>query len=294
MGIGIIQEVVDSIVEAVERPPVGDIDVMFNIVDDLQYKWTLNSSAEARRRAPRIQISLLQMELGQINQLIRFVGAQAGETAGNMGGVLERAAGGAPYKNMYDVQAIGALIIPYFGDTHHQNNSQWEPANISGAAGVTEGMQGISRAIGTGARLVTGVLGSTLYAGHKTELPHVWKDTNLSDINVGFKLYNVDAESYKAHKTFIDSIVHYSLPTKHLLTMVTPPALAEYEIPGVRYSPIATFNVEVDMEGQKVLESGQVVPDAYNITINMKDLLMQTKNIHGLSGPNNTIKVYNA
>lgn len=244
-----------------------------DLISDQKFKWSLNTSAQARSLAPRIYINLLEMTGGQIFQLL----AQAKNIVTD------------PYNGMYDLQFIERLTLPFFSNLHHNNSNSWEPlslenlaSNVAGSLGGSVGA--VAQGFVAGAKVAKSLYQAAVEPASKTESPHVWKDIGLETVSFGFTLYNTDFSTYGVHKAFVDKMVYWSTPFKKQFTFALPPALCEYEIPGIRRGLMASFNFSVTTKGQSVFY-GSNVPDAYECTFSLTDLLMQTRNINPLSGP---------
>lgn len=238
------------------------------------YRWSLNTSPEALALVPRIRIRLLEMQTGQLWQLL----SQAINMFTD------------PYDGIYNLKTVKELTLPFFSNQHHSNSHTWEPlkletlGDIMGGGGVGTTMSSIGGAIAGGLQLARGVGAALVQPGYKTETPYVWRDTNMESVVVDFNLYNTTMEEYAKNKLLVDQLIFWTLPKKLKATFATPPVLCEYSIPGIRRGLIASVDLTVSTKGQLV-SSGSNVPDAYNIQLTLKDLLMQTRNVHGLSGP---------
>lgn len=264
------QEAVLNALGDQEQVAAGEIS--YDVIKD--YKWSLNTSEQARALAPKIRIKLLEMRTGQLWQLL----SQALNLITD------------PYDGIYKLDVVGRdLWLPYFSGDHHSNSHSWEPLSLDTLGSIAGG---VGTTIGAGAQAVLGAakglrsIGAALAApGYKTETPYVWRDTNLEAVVVDFNLYNTSPEEYGKNKKFINEMIYWTLPKKLKATFAIPPVLCEYEIPGIRRGLIARVDFAVSNKGQAAFHSGENVPDAYGVTFTLTDLLMQTKNIHKPTGP---------
>lgn len=264
----------------------------FNLVTDIDYKWTLNTSPDARSRAPYIELQLLRMESGQMQQLRGL--AQATATDG--------------YSKLYNVTQVELYVLPFFSGQHHANSSTWEPLNLEAIGNaVAEG----SKMLGgeQAGKFISGAMDAVstlrgLGAGiakpaYKTETPQVWRNSTLETVQFGFTLYNTDIATFERHRTFVRNMINYTLPTKENFTYIQPPLLCSYQIPGIRYAPIAKIDFTVQMKGQVVAYTptgggnATMMPDAYDVSFSLSDLLMQTRNFNDMDdGPDTSVIVY--
>ncbi len=240
------------------------------------YKWTLNSSPEARACAPYIDINFLEMKTGQLAQLLSQTINMFTD----------------PYDGMYKLEVVRSLRLPYISNYHHQNMNNWEPLSLEaignimggGTVGGTTGAA-VGASIAGAIQMARGLIAAAALPAYKTETPNVWRDRNEESVVVDFNLYNTDPDAYTQNKKLVDELIYWTLPKKLKATFALPPVLCEYHIPGIRRGLIAKVDLHVSTKGQSVMIGGENVPDAYNIQLTLADLLMQTKNIHPLSGP---------
>lgn len=253
-----------------EKASTQQID--YDVVNN--YVWSLSSTAKAKSLVPRIRLRLLEMRTGQLWQLL----SQTFNLITD------------PYEGIYKLDPVGKeLFLPFFSTQHHNNSHSWEPlsletlGNIAGSVGTTLGSA--AQAVIGGAKFARSMGAALVAPGYKTETAYVWKDTNLEAVSFDFNLYNTTPSVYKKNKRFVDEMIYWTLPKKLKATFVLPPVLCEYEIPGVRRGLIARVDLSVSTKGQSVLNNNENVPDAYNLAFTLTDLLMQTRNIHGVDGP---------
>jgi hypothetical protein len=237
-------------------------------------KWTLNTSPDARKLAPIIRIQLLEMKTGQLFQLLSQITN------------IED-----PYAGLYNLEPSLLMTLPFFSDQHHSNTHEWEEMSldtlaesVGGGATATTFQQGIQAFAGAvkGAR---SLVAAAAIPGYKTESPYKWVGTNMDSVTFNFNLFNTSPEDYRQHKTVVDTIINATLPKKLKATFFLPPVLCEYEIPGVRRGLIAKLEISISNRGQIVFHEGENVPDAYNLSFTLTDLVMQSKNVHQANGP---------
>lgn len=260
----------------------------------VNYRWTLNTSEDARKLAPKIRIRLLEVSTGQLIQLLSM--------AINM---FED-----PYKGLYKLNKVAELVLPFFSSQHHQNVHTWEALSIGKQADAVS--QGVGEKLGGAAlkaasdivQAVRGATAAIAVPAYKTETPYAWRATGLETFSFNFNLYNTNESDYALHKSFIDKLVYWTLPTKLLATFALPPVLCEYHIPGIRRGLIAKLDFSVSTKGQVAHHDGYNIPDAYNLNFTISDLLMQTRNINPrdngpdgldtviLGSPSNATNVY--
>lgn len=262
-----VSKVKNAIAAAGGSPGGGAIDM----VNTSNYKWTLNTSSEARALAPRININLLEMRTGQLIQLLS-------QTVNLLTD---------PYNGLYSLEFRKRLTLPFFSDQHHDNSSTWEPLSLGSIGDIMGGSSTIGQigaAVAGAAQMARGLATAFIAPAYKTETANVWRDTNKETISFSFNLYNTGKEEYELHKSFIDEMVYWTLPRKLQATFAIPPVLCEYDIPGIRRGLMAALDFAVTTKGQSVCMGGINVPDAYSLTFTLRDLLMQTTNINPRTG----------
>lgn len=102
-------------------------------------------------------------------------------------------------------------------------------------------------------------------------------------IKLKFTLYNTkDVVSLQNHYDFV---VHFTKVNKHIRTNRTnllPPVYYTMNIPGIRYSPACyVSSLVIRNEGKTRILNNRIIPDAYNIDIELTDLVSDCANLIG-------------
>ncbi len=269
---------------------------LIDVVTDLKYTWTLNTSEEARAYVPRITINFKQQTKGQLREAIN-------RWYENDFNIL----GGDAYKGLYLAEDVGKIIFPYFSSDYITLTQNFKENSMLGAAagagnnalGKYGGGAGkaISETLSVAANMAMGGL-EAITPGVKIEKAHTWVQTSQTQTSFSFYLYNTldhtKEGSIKANKELVDLLIYLNSIQKVGPALLLPPVLCEYTIPGIKHSPVANMALNVQSVGQLTFMGNENVPDAYFITITLTDLLIRSRNMHSPSGPNDKISVFSS
>lgn len=260
-----------------------------SIVDD--YVWTLNASNEAKDYVPRITINFKQQTSGQITQGLNRWWEIISSV--DFGSLID----GDPYKGMYLAEEIGEIIFPYFSadyinlmqsfqGTHGIDDVGKMTKDIGGKFGkaVSEKVNAVVNLAGTAANIA-----SSIVPGVLIEKPGVWASTSPTQTSFSFYLYNTLEQSIpgsiEKNKNMIDRLIYLNSIQKVGPALLLPPVICSYDIPGIKFGPVASMALNITSIGQMTYKDGKNVPDAYFVTITLNDLLVRSRNMHGLNGP---------
>lgn len=229
-----------------------------------------------------------------------------------------------PYRNLYDATRMGSIILPYFSPGYAAVNSEFDSILNTlgpsikgvglqnamsgmyqgGAKNARKGSTGGGKAgfaaeliKGTPAFITAGIRAAS--PGISIEMPHTWASTSKEEVSLGFNLYNTiggddtRSDAMVLHKELVDALISISSVQKFTRFGLTlAPMICEYNIPGIKWCPVAYLNVKVESLGQLTNIPGTniTVPDGYQIVLTLKDLVIRSRNLHNLQGPNTTVK----
>lgn len=203
----------------------------------------------------------------------------------------------SPYKGLYDLEETGwQYVFPYF-DTNNKNiGGKWGDTNrgIVGnfAAKLAESIEDTSSivntvqaALGAGTGLAQAPIGTYI------EKPKQYEYGQTQETyTVTFKLYNTHnyADIIKNWE-FCFLLIYQNLPNRRTKTIIDPPVLYEFLIPGLKHCPLAYIqSLKIDFVGatrvMNLVVGGDdrgietIVPDAYKITIALTDIFPESRN----------------
>lgn len=222
---------------------------------------------------------------------------------------------------------IPQLNESYLATGNNSFGSGGSTAGLAGAANMASNVLGGSKtkaggALGSlsegagGAMKIASTLGDALGsareffgggAGYFTEQPQFYQHgAGARNYTISFPLYNTGSYADMVRNFQLAfMLVYQNLPNRSSKQLVKPPCLYEITIPGISYTPFAYMSsVKVDFVGQRremtidiPFDSADnlkpiraTIPEAYNITMNVQELVAHTKNFmyHNVNRPVNT------
>jgi hypothetical protein len=230
------------------------------------YRWSVSSSRLALAQTPRIMIQEYQQNVSSIQQAIKYwanqgaVGIDSKQTAD-------------PYEGLYSVEKAtpgNYYTFPFFSSYNHAIQNAWgENKGTIGQAGAE-----ISDAVTQAARVV--------FPSAGIEAAKSWEGSTPAAYSFTFHLFNtVDPkEDYKRNKKLLHALVNNNLLDKIDFISIRPPAICKITIPGVRGTTVGVMStIEVSNVGQINYINGENIPDAYEITISIQELLTESRQI---------------
>ena len=195
--------------------------------------------------------------------------------------------GGNPYKNMYMGTPSTKYKLPFFNEYHHSTSQNWQENQGPLGAQVKE-LTDIGETVGKAIFPAAGILFPKSYAG-----------ANASSFSFSFNLINTNAGSgadnsipaiVKKNKQFLEQFIKDNLHNQNGAMAVIPPLIYEIYVPGVRWSPAAVVqSFNINNKGTLNRNKGQIIPglpenyifpDAWEVTINITELINETRNIY--------------
>lgn len=275
--------------------PTSEAKGFQNIVND--YPWTI-SDVKNRTDIPYIQLNEHKVEGGQIQKQVEFYsqGAEAtlenfigmGETDYSLLGV---------YREIFPVDPTGFRYkFPYFTKACYElTTSQWEQFDkISSSGGsIASGLKSMFG--GKVVDVISGAIGAVA-AGAETALAYKYPVTGIADrpriftghhdrtVTIEFPLYNTLLPgSWVANKDLLQVFMSQNLFNKRNFITGLPPVWYQVFVPGQYFSVASCVtNINVTNLGNVRLEKNQgkefIVPDAYQVSIQLTELAMPSKN----------------
>lgn len=114
-----------------------------------------------------------------------------------------------------------------------------------------------------------------------TDRPKMFNSHSDRTITINFTLYNtIDAEDWTKNRDLVYLLMSQNLFNKRDLTTGVPPVFYDVYIPGQYFSYASCMtNFKVDYLGnQRLLYDRYIVPDAYDVTISLTELVKPSKN----------------
>ena len=208
------------------------------------------------------------------------------------------------YKNLYLTEPTGwTFFMPYFEDEYQDARNSWSEQDSSAAGqfmfkGVTQITQGLSDLFAD----VTTSFDKNTYQERAKFFNY---STEGSDVTVKFPLINTGDATYDdvvRNWQLIFLLVYNNRPERVNRLLIEPPPIYEVLIPGVKYMPLSVISgISVEMRGSRrrmklsipsVIRDAQntqlvsqatefttIIPEAYHVTITLKGLIGDSKNL---------------
>jgi len=182
------------------------------------------------------------------------------------------------YKGLYLGTGTGNTYkLPYFVDYHHTTSQNWQE-NQGGVGGAIAEVGNVVENIAKAFKPSAGIV-----------YPKSWAGTNENSYNITFDLINTvnPADDIVKNFTFLKTIVGQSLHTQEDVLTITPPCLYEVLVPGIRWAPAAVISgLTIVNKGTMTRTANYgIVPDAWGITITIRELINESFNIFDAAVP---------
>lgn len=200
-----------------------------------------------------------------------------------------------PYASMYVVDDSGAdssfvYYLPWLlsnGSTIRDIRNNWQDANGNNAkspSGSTD-----PSLIEKGLGVLAGIAGGAVSPGWGMEPIFSYQGTDRYSLTVKFPLYNTfDIQSTRRNYDFVNLITYQNLKNRTSLVTYVPPSVytVTSDAYGGFYMPLAYVeNLKIESIGTvrrlDGIISGQnlLIPEAYSVSITLRELLPQSSNI---------------
>jgi hypothetical protein len=237
-----------------------------DVVNNTEYHWTVSNKNLARAEVPTIIIKEYQQNVSSIEQGIRYWANQAKVLTAT--GVTAD-----PYEALYSVSNAeegNEYTFPFYSTYHHIIQNAW--GENKGVVGQT--VRTVEEAVTQAARVV--------FPSAGIESAKSWEGTTPVTYQFSFQLLNTydPLNDIAKNKELIRALIHNNLLDKIDFISVRPPAICEIRIPGIRGTTVGVLNtINVENMGQINRIDEVNVPDAYNITITVQELLTESRQI---------------
>lgn len=264
---------------------------MFNIVKD--FPWTL-TPASGRDEVPYVRLTEFKCNESEIKRQASFYTSMAffGQ---EQKPTLEL------YKEVfshYDPTDF-SYWFPYFSDSNFQlSTPNWEKIEAAGeqikglASGGADFAFGKDAGKGTKAALdfmqAAGTFSTALEYPNVGVLdrPRIFSSHNERQITISFPLYNTENEGdWNKNYALLQLIMSQNLFNKRDYITGVPPVFYDVYIPGQYYCwASAMTEINVKNLGNIRMINKQIVPDAYQVTLTLSEMVMPSKNqFHALT-----------
>lgn len=292
--------------------PKSGTTAIVNIHDN--YAWTA-SPKEARADIPQIIFEELALDLsslvtsalyklrGSIQNVQSFssnaadvlstIGLTDKQSVADISKLNNTATSDAlnPYAGMYAATPTGwTYIAPYLQEPNQSVSNNWG-SDSNGGNNSMNNMVGdaLKGAVKTAASIVdsTNLLNITA-PGSYAETPKFYNPSDTGSYTVQFPLINTLKPDDVVNNWELCYLLTYqNLPNRRSINLLDPPVLYRITIPGMRQSPVAYIsNLSIKHVGNirniDIYGSGLIkpIPEAYMVTIEFKDLLMNSRNLY--------------
>lgn len=234
-----------------------------------------------------------------------------GEFEGFMEKTIDAVVGDNPYSGLYSMEDTQwVYFFPFFTEEKHNLKNDWGSLDKK-SKGLSEFTRGFGEALGTYSSTINSIISGM---GGFTDIPitsqpgtyieqakqYEFKASG-PEYKVEFNLYNTGTISDVIRNWQLCFLLIYqNLPNRRSKAIFDPPPLYEITIPGVRYSPasfIKSLGVKflggtrlMDLNLGKIVGGSDdgifnsdgkirtIVPDAYQVTIEIEDIFPESKN----------------
>ena len=273
---------------------------------DIRANFRWKNSGEDIEEVPAIKLTEFTLSMGGIAATFANILATAqkvGENYKQTGDFMKAIS--EPYGNLYQVEPGGTGFVyelPWLlsnGSNIRTVTNSWSPVGGTGSSDQsTSSTSNFSKAVGTLAGLALGAI----TPGIGTEQVQKFDSTSPYSLTIKFPLYNTfSIKDTQDNFHFVNLITYQNLKNRTSLATYVPPSVYEVQsdaLGGV-YMPLAivselkidsigtTRRMEEIIQGQSLL-----IPEAYMISITLKELLPQSANIfQGTMGANDKVNV---
>ena len=278
--------------------PQGD--GYIDVVGD--YMWTLSPKA-ARSMAPYIVLKEFEVNEGNIKRSTFAYGKAAINAVGGM--LIDYESSLAPYEELFpkDKPTGFRYSLPYFSDVNFTVSSpEWTQLdNLEKLGGMVKGAanlayEGAGDALATGTKVIGGLAGGALdiFGGYPKigimDRPKMWPGHATRTTEIKFSLFNtVNADDWKQNRDLCVLLINQNLYNKRDAITSIPPVFYEIMVPGQHYSYASCVtNITISNrgnmrpmhhEGAKGKLNKMIVPDAYEVSIQLTDMVIPSKNM---------------
>ena len=272
------------------------------------YYWVLNEPA-ARQDVPSIVLTEYQITGGQLQQAANYwiKNLTLNALSDIVNAIFENPDNNPetnPYQGLYRAEKTNfTYYFPYFEHLRRKLGNEWseDDGSIEKAADqigniVTHSGGGKLinkiRNVTTITTVARGLVGSVV-PNMGAESPEIWSKTSKQTVTVQFDLLNtISFEETIRNFELVNLLSYQNTYYRKNIMLSYPPVIYEYIIPGVKHCPAAVIaDLQIDDIGHKrvLLDNGQTgkgqkyvgktFPDAFRISIALRDLVAESRNI---------------
>jgi len=248
---------------------------IYDVVHD--YSWTSTPQSYRSDKGlysdvPRIHLYEFEQDLNTFYASLLMWFRSAEEAIKSIGD------GVSPYIGLYHAKTTNTqFILPYFNQFVTSQTQQWKKSE-----GIFE-----IEALAKLKNLISNVaMGMNAAPGVAINQPHTWEGCTPVSYPVTFELFNTvgsmsdTVNNMQYNLALINRLRMSTLHDQRNIILASPPALFEIVIPGIRMSPAAVIgNITVDNVGQMNYINGKNIPDAYRVTLNITELIAESRQI---------------
>lgn len=249
-----------------------------NVVDN--YRWAVSYKKDALSEVPRLTMTEYQINVSSLASSVQYWLNQGIETVESLvAGDIFNAESDNPYKGLYHAKPTGqSYIFPFYAPYHHQMTNNW--SENKGPLGET-----IDAFIANPAKLLKPSAG--------IETAKAWQGTNAGSFEIKFQLLNtVEDKDIEKNQALIKQLLRANMPYRINAVTQLPPVIYTVAIPGVRYSPAAVIsNMTVANLGQINFINGKNIPDAFEVQLQITELIVESRQIFDAAINGDTSKV---
>jgi hypothetical protein len=275
----------------------------FDIVSSGSYCWTINTLPDfIYQEIPYIHLTEYRQNVSQFLNSLYYRAGTSIEAFKNsvqstdgilkdvsngntdnitkLVGATENQTGTSVFGDLYVGNATGNdYRFPFLTEELYSAANEWSDASDSDnvvANIIKDGFKTVTEAFNAASKVFS--------TSSFTETVKTYKPSAEGNkIKFKFTLYNTkDIENVKNHYEFVVNFMKLNKHIRTNRTNVLPPVYYKMDIPGVRYSPACyVSNLSIRNEGKTRILDGRIIPDAYNIDIELTDLVSDCANLIG-------------
>lgn len=252
---------------------------MYNVVEE--YCWTLTPAAQRKNlkdQIPYITLTEYEQDLANMYAQLNYFYTQGSKTfeAGKfltLAGTTEN-----PYDKLYSAKPTGTMFkLPYFEGYDHNISQTWADNQGLLKYKAVETLVGIVQNLALATQTAPGV---------NLNKPKIWSGGgNMVSYPIKFTLFNTagtktDDQIVKRNQELKRRLQMSTLHDQRTSILTSPPALFEVNIPGIRRCPVAVIsNLTISNVGQMNIIGTDIIPDAYEFTITIQELVTESRQI---------------
>lgn len=294
--VGIIREDISTTFAKQRGESVTAVGGVFNVLEN--FRWTL-SKHQNRKDVPYIWLKEFNANETAIQKQINYYAQLLPEKALAAAGVASSNEPLDIYKEIFphtDRDNCYQYVLPYFAKNNLElstpNWTQIEPAAeaIGGfaesmsktwlkesTAKFVEGANAVLGGVNTAANIMAAAQYPIVGA---LDRPRIFSQHSERTITISFPLFNtVDPNEWKANQKFVHTLMNQNLMYKTSYVTGVPPVFYDVFIPGQYYcwaSCVTNLNVE-NLGNTRIIDS-TIVPDAYQVTLTLTEMVQPSKN----------------